>query len=348
MAVLKGGEIDRFLKAPDSARPIILIYGPDSGLVGERARMLAKAAVPDLNDPFSVVRLEGDSLASDPARLADEAGIVAMFAARRLIWVKAGDKSFAAAVTPLLAAPPADAIVLIEAGDLKKNAPLRVEAERSAKAAVIPCYSDGEADIRRLVSDEVAQAGMVIDPDAASLLVAHLGGDRLASRAEIQKVCLYAHGKERISAEDVEAIAGDSMALGIDEIIDAAAGGEPAILDRLLVRADASGVAAPQIMSRHGPPPRIAPQGKGRSRERLIRRDGRRSVRAAAILPQEGTGSAPAEPLVRRAPGAHDGACCRSHIRDPYQGGSCNSHRQSHADGDRDERQGDEALNLSR
>ena len=252
MGVLKGGEIDRFLKAPDPARPIVLIYGPDAGLVGERARALAKSAVPDLDDPFSVVRIEGDSLASDPARLADEAGTVAMFAARRLIWVRAGDKPFAAAVSPLLAAPPSDALVLIEAGDLKKNAPLRVEAERSARAAVLPCYSDGEPEIRRLVADEVAAAGMAIDQDAANLLAAHLGGDRLASRAEIQKVCLYAHGKDRITAEDVEAIAGDSMSLGLDEIIDAAAGGEPAVLDRLLVRADASGVSAPQIMSAMG------------------------------------------------------------------------------------------------
>lgn len=252
MGVLKGGEIDRFLKAPDPARPIVLIYGPDAGLVGERARAVAKAAVADLDDPFSVVRLEGDALASDPARLADEAGTVAMFAARRLIWVKAGDRPFAAAVSPLLANPPADALVLIEAGDLKKNAPLRVEAERSQRTAVIPCYSDGEADIRRLISEEVAVAGLAIDAEAASLLASQLGGDRLASRAEIQKVCLYAHGQGRITTADIEAISGDSQSLGVDEIIDAAAGGEPAALDRLLMRAEASGVAAPQIMAAMG------------------------------------------------------------------------------------------------
>jgi DNA polymerase III subunit delta len=254
VTVLKGGEIDRFLKSPPDNRPIALIYGPDSGLVSERARLVAKAVVSNLDDPFSVVRLEGDVVASDPIRLADEANTIAMFGGRRLIWVKAGEKPIAAALAPVLKDPPQNAFVLIEAGDLKKNAPLRVEAERAAAAAVIPCYSDGEADLKRLIAEETAAAGLTMEPPAIAALVAFLGGDRAASRAEIQKICLYALGRERITLADVEAVAGDSLSLGVDEIVDASASGDPVALDRLLLRASASGVAVPQIMiatSRH-------------------------------------------------------------------------------------------------
>ena len=248
VTALKAGEIDRYLKNPDAGRTIALIYGPDSGLVSERARTFAKAVVGDLDDPFAVVRLDGDVLASDPMRLADEANTVGLFGGKRLIWVRAGERPIAAAVAPLLAHPPTDAFVLIEAGDLKKNAPLRVEAERSAKAAVIPCYSDGEADLKRLIAEETAAAGLTMEPAAVAALVAFLGGDRAASRAEIRKVCLYAHGRGKITLADIEAVAGDSLELGIDEIVDAAAGGDAARLDRLLVKASASGIAVPQIM----------------------------------------------------------------------------------------------------
>ena len=95
-----------------------------------------------------------------------------------------------AASSPLLAEPPKDATILLEAGDLKKNAPLRVEAEKSPHAAVIACYADGEADLRRLIADEARQAGLAVEPEAMVLLAAMLGGDRAASRAEIRKICL--------------------------------------------------------------------------------------------------------------------------------------------------------------
>ncbi len=254
MGVLKGAEIDRFLASPDPKRPVVLIYGPDSGLVSERARAAAKATTPDLDDPFSVIRIDGDSLTGSPGRLAEEAHTIGMFGGRRLVWVRAGEKPIGPAVAELLRAPPSDSLVLIEAGDLKRTAPLRTEAERSPHAAVIACYPDGEGDLKRLIADEARAAGLTVDPEAATLLASLLGGDRAASRGEIRKLCLYAHGTGRITLADVEAVAGETLQLGVSEIVDAAAGGLAPALERLLARAVTADVPLPQIMttmSRH-------------------------------------------------------------------------------------------------
>ena len=40
-------------------------------------------------------------------------------------------------------------------------------------------------------------AGLTIAPEARAALIPLLGGDRLASRSELRKLALYAHGKER-------------------------------------------------------------------------------------------------------------------------------------------------------
>ena len=61
MVALRGKDIDAFLARPDAGRPIILLYGPDAGLVRERADALIASAVDDPNDPFSLVRLDGDA-----------------------------------------------------------------------------------------------------------------------------------------------------------------------------------------------------------------------------------------------------------------------------------------------
>ena len=66
---------------------------------------------------------------------------------------------------------------------------------------------------------------MQITPDAKRLLLARLGADRALSRAEIDKLVLYAHGKSMIEESDVEAAVGDAAELALDRIVMAAASG---------------------------------------------------------------------------------------------------------------------------
>jgi DNA polymerase-3 subunit delta len=55
MVALKAADVDRFVARPDAARPIVLVFGPDAGLVHERLKIV-HASVDDPNDPFALVR----------------------------------------------------------------------------------------------------------------------------------------------------------------------------------------------------------------------------------------------------------------------------------------------------
>ena len=131
MVALKTSDIDAFVARPDPARAVVLVFGPDAGLVSERVDAIIRASVDDTNDPFSLVRLDGDALASDPARLIDEATTVPLFGGRRAIRVRAGSRNIVPAVEGVLAAPLRDCRVVIEAGDLKRGAALRNVCERA-------------------------------------------------------------------------------------------------------------------------------------------------------------------------------------------------------------------------
>src|SRR5262245_11329240 len=198
MVALKASDVDRFIARPDPARPIVLVFGPDVGLVRERADALIKASVADPNDPFSLARLGGDDLAGEPTRLVEEANTIPLFGGRRAVWVKAGSRNFAPAVEALIASTTPDCRVVIEAGDLKRSAPLRTLCERAKNAAALPCYADAERDLVRLIDSEMREAGLTISPDARAALVPLLGGDRLASRHEIGKLALFTRGKPRV------------------------------------------------------------------------------------------------------------------------------------------------------
>src|SRR6202042_1588998 len=102
MVAIKAANVDAFPARPDPARPVVLVFGPDAGLVSERVNMLVKASVDDVNDPFSLVRLEAEELSANPPRLVEEAQPIPLFGGRRAVWAKAGSRNIAPAVEAVL------------------------------------------------------------------------------------------------------------------------------------------------------------------------------------------------------------------------------------------------------
>ncbi len=247
MVAVKAADVDAFVARPDPARPIVLVYGPDAGLVSERVHAIVKASVDDPNDPFALARLDGEALSAEPSRLVEEAQTIPLFGGRRAVWVKAGSRNIAPAVEALLAVPVTECRIVIEAGDLRRNAPLRAMCERAKNAAALPCYADTERDRARLIDDEMRAAGLVLAPDARALLIPLLGGDRQASRNEIRKLTLYARGRAEVGVDDIAAVVSDASALALDDIVDAAFAGRAAELEAQLAKARTAGSPAGSI-----------------------------------------------------------------------------------------------------
>src|SRR5579871_298379 len=249
MVALRGKEIDAYLARPDPTRPIILLYGPDAGLVRERAEALLASAVDDPSDPFSLVRLDGDELSAEPSRLVDEALTIPLFGGRRAIRVRAGSRSFAGGVDALAEVPLKDCRIVIEAGELRAENPLRKACERAKTAVAIACYPDTERDLAKLIDDELRLSSLRIASDARAVLMGLLGGDRQASRNELRKLTLYAHGKGEVTLDDVMAVVADASELKIDPIVDGAFAGNPSAVETEFNKAMVAGTYPGMIIS---------------------------------------------------------------------------------------------------
>ena len=144
MAEIKAHEFDAFLRNAARSSGVYLVYGPDRGLVSERAAEIARHTGIKLDDPFAVVKLEAADVARDTGRLMDEAMSMGLFGGDRLVWVRnaANEKALCDAISELGATPPPGCVILVEAGDLKKGAALRKAAESARGAIAIPCYAD--------------------------------------------------------------------------------------------------------------------------------------------------------------------------------------------------------------
>jgi DNA polymerase-3 subunit delta len=249
VVALRGKEIDAYLARPDPGRPIILLYGPDAGLVRERADALLASAVDDPNDPFSMVRLDGDELSAEPSRLVDEALTVPLFGGRRAIRVRAGSRNFASGVDTLAETSLRDCRIVIEAGDLRAESPLRKACERAKTAVAIGCYPDGERDLAKLIDEELRLANLRMAGDARAALMALLGGDRQASRNELRKLTLFAHGEGEVTLDHVMAVVADASEMKLDPIVDGAFAGRPELVESEFAKAMVAGTYPGVIIS---------------------------------------------------------------------------------------------------
>ncbi|PKU21780.1 DNA polymerase III subunit delta [Telmatospirillum siberiense] len=252
---LAGNRIESFLKTPDAAARVVLVYGPDAGLVKERIARLTKGVCADTNDPFRIADLTATGVKDDPARLADEAAAIAMTGGRRVVRVHDAGDGVSQAVQSFLDHPAGDALVLLDAGELGPRSALRKLVEGADNAVALPCYADEGGSLEAVIHESLRVQGLTAEPDAVAWLADHLGGDRLLTRSELEKLALYmGGGGGRVRLEDVIACIGDTAALSLDDLSMACAEGDhptaQRVLDRLY-REGTSPIAVLRSLQRH-------------------------------------------------------------------------------------------------
>ncbi|MSP20937.1 MAG: DNA polymerase III subunit delta [Alphaproteobacteria bacterium] len=236
---------DGFTRAP--TKSVVLVYGPDQGLVRERGRALAGAVLGnDIGDPFRTAELAGTTVGGDTAALVDEAAALSLIGGRRVVRVVGATDGLAEAFASVLKAragrdPVSESLVVAEAGELGPRSPLRRLFEDSPDAAAVACYADEGYGLVTFAEGLLEARGHTVEAAALDWIARALGGDRAVVRSELEKLSLYVGPGARITAADVEACLGDSADIDADEAALAVATGDLAGLDRAIARSYAGG-----------------------------------------------------------------------------------------------------------
>ncbi len=274
MVAYKASAVASFLKSPDPSCRAVLLYGPDAGLVSERAAALAATFSRRDKGGAEIVRLDDRDLADDPTRLEVELRTRPMFAASQVVRITAGARLDVPWLKALLASP-FDNALIVEAGNLRPDSALRKLFETTKAAAALPCYGD-ERGLASLIDAELAEAGLRIDAETRRYLMTRLGADQALSRSEVTKLALYATGETAVTHDDIDSIVGDAAETALETFVYAASGGDSAQALRELQRLAASGTeaqAALIALARHFTQLHkvAAAQAEGQSAEEAIR-----------------------------------------------------------------------------
>lgn len=241
---IKPAQIAVFLDKPDDNIRAVLVYGPDGGLVRERAERLARTVLgDDLADPFRCVTLYAETLAGDPARLADEAAALSLTGGRRVVLIRDAGDGLASVFKSFLSDLVGDSLVIAEAGELSKRSSLRKAFEDSPEAAALPCYGDEGVGLASVIEETLRGQGVSVSRQAVAYLSRSLGSDRSITRAELVKLALYVGDKGTVELDDAMACTADSSALSLDDVAYAVGNGDVAFLEKSLERIFLEGVS---------------------------------------------------------------------------------------------------------
>lgn len=232
MTKISPNAADGFCKTAPRSAQFALLYGPDRGLVQERARLVRDAVFGTDYDPMNHVKFTASEIEADPIRLIDEARSLSLMGGPRLVEASGPDADLVGALTALIKDPGTlSAFILITADDLPTRSKLRGLAEKTDGFGAVACYTDDAKTIPVLIRQVLeTDHGLTIGNDARQALASQLGGDRALTLAALEKLALYVRSGE-VTLEDVEACATDAAALSLDRLLYAITAGDGAAAD---------------------------------------------------------------------------------------------------------------------
>lgn len=215
-------QAESYVKKPSPDHVAVLLFGSNEGLIRERARQIGQTICADLDDPFQVVRLSGNDLRDDPARLADEFGALSMMGGRRVIFFTGPNLQTLNALKSILAGDVAgDALIIIEAPDTAKTAALSKLFISSKKSAAIGCYPDDLKSLSNVIESYLDKKKLSAPPDVMVALRPLLGEDRGLIRQKLDLLDLY-KGDDRsaVTLDDLNALFSGGPTQALQSLID--------------------------------------------------------------------------------------------------------------------------------
>ena len=246
--------VREFLRDPGAQTRAVLVYGPDAGLVSERADIIARTAVDDLTDPFLVSEFSEGELLADRTLLIDGTSALTFSGGRRVIRVRDVTDAASPVIQAYLADGTGEALTVLRAGDLGPRSKVRRLFEEAKNAAAVACYADDDRMLERVIRSAFSALKMSVTADALVYLKTTLGADRAVSRAELEKLIIYVGDAKEVTLDDAVTCIGDSSAFNLDILAFAVGDGDQAKVDRAYARCLDEGttpVSVLRIIQRH-------------------------------------------------------------------------------------------------
>ena len=194
-----------------------LIYGPDKGGVKENSADIIKSL--KSKKDFNVIKVSDEDLEKNS--LIDLMFQKDIFSNKSIIRVDLDYLPKFGLTDQLLSSICLGKtnLLLLEAGNLKKNHNLVKSFSTLKELACIACYHENSNTLKETIKMYSEKFNLKIDNVSISYLSEKLGNDKLLTLQEIKKLSIFGNGK-KISYSDVLNSVGDSSLISINKVCD--------------------------------------------------------------------------------------------------------------------------------
>jgi DNA polymerase III subunit delta len=240
----------------DLAPRFVMLSGPDSGALRRLGRAVADRHI-GANASLELKRFSDDDLRADPGCVDESIASASLFGGASIAYVRVSGEKDAGALAAMLervdkGGPQPEGVLILDIGEASKGSKSRKMFEESKHAWSLQLYEPTRDDLVHVALQEAKSVGATIAPDALALILENSAQDSDSIAAEVVKLALYAGDNGTIDIAAIEHVGSGGREAGLVEAIDAAFGGQKALMATRLEQAFAGGANAVAITNAVG------------------------------------------------------------------------------------------------
>ena len=237
--------------AGEPLRPAYLIAGPEPLRVLEAADALRLQARAQGYAEREVFEAEGNQREPDWDALHATLSAPSLFSARRLIELRLPTgkpgKQGAELISGFCADPAPDVALAIIAGDWSRAHAGKWSEAIGRIGHIVVAWAVKPHELPDWIERRLRARGLSADREAVQSLCDRVEGNLLAAAQEIDKLALLSDG-QTIDAARMEALVADAARYDVFRLVDAALGGQPLQVSRMLAGLRGEGEAVPALL----------------------------------------------------------------------------------------------------
>jgi DNA polymerase-3 subunit delta len=227
-----------FLKSPAKASKAVLLFGPDSGLVRERAQSIIHGLLGNPYDPMNLTELMEEHIKTDPARLHDEMSSFSLLggSGARVVYVRDASDKISDVIANLFDGLHPTAYLILASDDLSTGSSLRKYCDTSRDVASVACYRDDGRALETVIREYLEKADIRASRDVLQFLTSHTGGDRQVTLKELEKIVIFQGSDSYLTLDNVVKLVGQNDFFSQDDLSNAIALADLKMIESYLKR----------------------------------------------------------------------------------------------------------------
>lgn len=209
---------------------VIFLYGTNIGLVEIMYKKTFKIFKININDPFSVSKIDGDVFKDYPSVLHDNLNTLSVFSEKKYILLDlmhiSINKRLENIILDAIKTKNNNYLLLIKATNIKINSFIKY-FQNIDNAVLVPCYEEKIDTIHSKLSNLFSKHKISFEGDFIKNLILKLNTNSLTNEMEIEKLDIFLTNNKNVSEEMIFTLISKNDDINLNRIIEKCANGNP-------------------------------------------------------------------------------------------------------------------------